>query len=679
MTIILRHILSLLAAALIIWSCEKPIIDNPDNPDKGTITQITDLPERNGESGISYQLLVYSFADSDGDGIGDFNGITSKLDYLKDLGVGALWLSPIHPSTSYHGYDVLDYAAINPDFGTEADFQNLINQAHSKGIKIYIDYVLNHTSKEHPWFLNAKSNADSPYRNYYIFSENPADDIKNGHIPQIATEGSSGYDSGQWFSAVTGGTSVNKIKFTIKLSGGKPSTLTAENLADCHTTLAMTKTANTAETKASSGVWLYYGNGEMAEFYKENESTLTLNLEFQSDWGVLVRTSQSQWDSHKYGAASGSNKLTWGVPLKLVSGGSAFDILLPGMSGLMYHSHFWTDWFADLNYGTAADCENSPAFKEVSTAADKWINLGIDGFRLDAIKHIYHNANSDENPTFLKKFYDHCNATYKAVGGKGNIYMVGEHFSEAREVAPYYKGLPAFFEFSFWWRLKDAINGSKGKDFAATIEGYHKEYLKHRSGAIPATKLTNHDEDRAGSDLGGNKAKMKLAAAVLLTAGGQPYIYQGEELGYTGTKSGGDEYVRAGIKWNKGAKTASKYLGSRTKALTDAISVEAQLEDKESVLATYKTFGDLRDRYKAISVGSFEPCNLFMDKTEVAAWYRTYSDQKLLIVHNFGPAPAMLKPNSELFGKVLVTSGTVTLDSPSSIKLGGYSSIIVQL
>ena len=93
---------------------------------------------------ISYQALVYSFADGDGDTKGDLKGLTGRLDYLDALGVSAIWLSPIHPSASYHGYDVLDYEAVNPTFGTEADLKALIDAAHARGMKIYLDYVLNH-------------------------------------------------------------------------------------------------------------------------------------------------------------------------------------------------------------------------------------------------------------------------------------------------------------------------------------------------------------------------------------------------------------------------------------------------------------------------------------------------------------------------------------------------------
>lgn len=103
-------------------------------------------------AGPVYQVLVYSFADSDGDGKGDLSGLTHRLNALKTLGVTALWLSPIHPSPSYHGYDVTDYQAVHPDLGTLEDFDRLVTEAHTRGIRLILDMVFNHTSAQHPWF-----------------------------------------------------------------------------------------------------------------------------------------------------------------------------------------------------------------------------------------------------------------------------------------------------------------------------------------------------------------------------------------------------------------------------------------------------------------------------------------------------------------------------------------------
>jgi glycosidase len=124
---------------------------------------------RHAASGVYYEIFVRSFADSNGDGVGDLNGITAKLDYLKWLGVSGLWLTPIYPSASYHGYDVTNYFAVNPQFGTLADFHRLLREAHARGIRVLIDMVLNHTSNLNPWFEQALD-PKSPYHDWYIWA-----------------------------------------------------------------------------------------------------------------------------------------------------------------------------------------------------------------------------------------------------------------------------------------------------------------------------------------------------------------------------------------------------------------------------------------------------------------------------------------------------------------------------
>ena len=199
-----KTFVALSAAAMLFVACSKDTPKKIIRTEGGQIEAPALSWDGNVRSDITYQVLVYSFADSDGDKVGDFKGIENHLDYFSSLGVSALWLSPIHPSSSYHGYDVTDYETVNPAYGTEADFKSLLDAAHAKGIKIYLDYVLNHTASAHPWFKSAKASKDSPYRNFYIFSENPSADIAAGKIPQIATEGAKGYDSGQWFRTGTG-------------------------------------------------------------------------------------------------------------------------------------------------------------------------------------------------------------------------------------------------------------------------------------------------------------------------------------------------------------------------------------------------------------------------------------------------------------------------------------------
>ncbi|NII11218.1 alpha-amylase family glycosyl hydrolase [Oleiagrimonas sp. C23AA] len=120
-------------------------------------------------SGVYYEIFVRSWYDTNGDGIGDLNGVTAKLDYLKSLGINAIWLMPINPSPSYHGYDITNYEAINPQYGSMADFEHLVAAAHQRGIKIIMDLVVNHTSSDHPWFKQAQNPA-SPYRHWYTWA-----------------------------------------------------------------------------------------------------------------------------------------------------------------------------------------------------------------------------------------------------------------------------------------------------------------------------------------------------------------------------------------------------------------------------------------------------------------------------------------------------------------------------
>ena len=125
-----------------------------------------------------YEIFVYSYQDSDGDGIGDFNGVRQRLDYIADMGYTGIWFMPIMPSPSYHKYDVTDYKAVDPQYGTMADFRALVNECHEKGIRVIIDLPVNHTSTRHHWFLAAaesiqKRKFDSPYLDYYCFTETP--------------------------------------------------------------------------------------------------------------------------------------------------------------------------------------------------------------------------------------------------------------------------------------------------------------------------------------------------------------------------------------------------------------------------------------------------------------------------------------------------------------------------
>lgn len=136
------------------------------------------MEKRWWKESVVYQIYPRSFCDSNGDGIGDLNGITGKLDYLKELGIDVIWLSPVYKSPNDdNGYDISDYQAIMDEFGTMEDFDRMLATAHEKGIKIMMDLVVNHTSDEHKWFIESRKSTDNPYRDYYIWRPAKEDGI----------------------------------------------------------------------------------------------------------------------------------------------------------------------------------------------------------------------------------------------------------------------------------------------------------------------------------------------------------------------------------------------------------------------------------------------------------------------------------------------------------------------
>lgn len=631
---------------------------------------------------ITYQMLMYSFADSNGDGIGDIDGLIDKLDYIDELGCSAIWISPIFPAASYHGYDVSDYSSVNTKYGDMTNFKRLVKAAHAKGIKIYLDYVLNHTSIKNQWFKKAIASLNNSYRNYYTFSSNPAKDIQDGKIPMINTQGAAGYDSGQWFlsSSLSGATSY---EFLLDWNDKNAPTLTVS--------LTDTIDENNMDTSTDDAKYLYFGESVLKKFYNLGNNKYRLRVHFDSDWGFLIRTSSSQWENQtKYGAELVNFSIELGKSFNLYTSNKSSNvanILTPGIITTYYHSHFWTSSFADLNYGAVDTCERSVAYKSMIEAAKVWYDAGIDGFRLDAVKHIYHNADSNENPTFLSKFYNSINEIYQANGHSDNVYMVGEVLSDASDVAHYYKGLPALFEFSFWYRLKDALNNNIGCYFVKDILGYQKLYSTYRQDYIEATKLSNHDENRAGSDLNGSVAKEKQAAAILLTAPGQPYIYYGEELGYIGKKDNGDEYVRSPMYW--GDNYVTSYTDKIDPSLETKVgSVFMQEADSASILYIYKNFAKARNEFPALANGKMTKHSIYNENASstfptVAAWYMTAGNQTMLVLHNLGTNTVILPlAEKDVIRRAVALLGSVKVkakDNIFTVKLGANSSVVFEL
>ena len=137
---------------------------------RGVSSQQVTVPGEWWRDGVCYEIFVRSFQDSDGDGVGDLTGLTSRLQYLSDLGVTCLWLMPIAESPSYHGYDVTNYYQVNRDYGSNEDFRRFMADAHRRGIRVVVDLVLNHMSSEHPFFKSAQLYRDSPWRDWFLWS-----------------------------------------------------------------------------------------------------------------------------------------------------------------------------------------------------------------------------------------------------------------------------------------------------------------------------------------------------------------------------------------------------------------------------------------------------------------------------------------------------------------------------
>ncbi len=641
----------LLLPMLALTLCCKPV-----NPDDGNDNN-TPKPSTEKLSGITYQLNVYSFADSDGDGWGDIRGITQHLDYLDSIGATALWLSPIHESMSYHGYNVNDYNSVSSRLGTEADLQDLINKAKAKNIGIYLDFVLNHSGSDNPWFKQAIADANSPYRSYYVLSNNPTADVAAGKIDNYG--GASSPGMGSWYTAAGGNLGYKgRLHFKVDMNA-KTVTVTE--------TTAAAQSPNTSSPKC----WLWYGSiTSHCGLYTTGSNIYEITLDIDTDWGFLVCTSTNWADGTKYGGDGSS--VTFGQPFKL-NNTTAADITFGGTS-IQYFAAFDKS-MPDLNYGPYAKASESAAFKDLASAADKWIRMGIAGLRLDAVMWIYQNQTA-ANVSFLKQWYDRCNSSWKSNGGQGEFYMVGEAWCDnAEKMAPYYEGLPSNFNFYYWYTLKDRISKNKGDDFAKTVVYFQGLFGKYRADYIDAIKLSNHDEDRAGNDLGRDVAKEKLAGAVLLTSPGKPFIYQGEELGYWGNKGKGDEYVRAPIKWTRSGSVPSAALGGKVDnaMLTADMSVEAQELNQSSVLRVYRNFAAARNGWKALAKGTMTPVT--SSHSSGAIWTMTCEDQTVLVAHNFGGANISLNAAGFKLGTILVSNGSVSV-SGANISMGPYSSVV---
>jgi glycosidase len=425
-------------------------------------------------SNVCYEVFVRSFYDNNGDGIGDFPGLSKKLDYIAGLGVDCIWLMPVAESPSYHGYDVTDYYKIEPDYGTNGDFKTFVRAAHQRRIKVLVDLVLNHTSNQHPWFQEALRDTVSPHRSWYLWSKTPGN---NWHKSPVRDE-------------------------------------------------------------------YYYG-------------------------------------------------LFWsGMP--------------------------------DLNY-------NNPAvLGEMKKVASFWLkDMGVDGFRLDAVRHLIEEGDQVSNTPGTHAVLRDFGGYVRKVAPKS--YTIGEVWDSVGAILSYYPDqLDAYFAFPISEALMEAVRSGKAGGLLPTIVRFQS--------AEPAWRWApfqrNHDQTRTLTALGHDTAGARLAATILLTLPGLPFVYYGEEIGMTGDKP--DERLRTPMQWELAAG-AGFSKGKPWEALQpDSFTANVAVEDRDttSLLNLYRRLIHAREASAALRNGVLVPLETGNDA--VMAYLRKDSTQVALVIANLG-------------------------------------------
>ncbi len=489
--------------------------------------------------GVIYQIYPRSFADSNGDGVGDLPGLLTHLDHLNgapdSLGVDAIWLSPVYPSPMHDfGYDISDYEAIDPQFGALADFDRLVAEAHRRGIRVVMDLVLNHTSHQHPWFVESRSSRDNPRRDWYLWRD-PA-------------------------------------------SGGDP--------------------PNNWQSVFGGGAW--------------------------------------EWD-----AATGQ-----------------------------YYYHMFLKEQPDLNW------RNPAVHQRIFEMMKFWLDRGVDGFRLDVMNCYFKDAAFRDNPSKLGLWgyedkpggrgYDWQHHPYdkdqpemegvlrdlrRVLDAYPERMSVGEVLYSTPTLSARYCGggtdqLHLAFNFDFTnqpWRPRA---------FQRAIEEWEAALPP---AAWPCYVLGNHDKPRFPSRFGGgphSDARTKVAAAMLLTLRGTPFLYCGEEIGMQNTPipraeiqdppgkkywpfDPGRDPERTPMQWtgdaNAGFTTGKPWL--RLNKDYPRRNVAAQHADPNSVLNFHRQLLRLRRDSLALRRGSYKP--LIHKPVNGLAYLRQSPEQTMLVALNF--------------------------------------------
>ena len=483
---------------------------------------------------VTYEIFVQSFADSDGDGIGDISGMTQKLPYLQDLGIKAIWLMPMHPSPSYHKYDVTDYYGIHPDYGTLEEFKDFVAQAHHHDIKIVMDLVVNHSGSDHPWFQEASQKPKSPYHDFYVWA------YKDSIAGQIAK---------------------------------KEVSLDSDNI--------------------------------------------------------------TQWHD-----VPGNNR--------------------------SYYGFFWGG-MPDLNF------DNEAVRQEIFKIGRFWLEeADVDGFRLDAARHIFPDDRPEDNHAWWQAF----RAEMEKV--KPDVYLIGEVWDSVEKVAPYYKGLHALFNFDMSYGITEAVANESGPALVRKHQEIREYYKTVTPDFIDATFLSNHDQNRIMSGLQNNPDKAKMAAALLFTLPGSPYIYYGEETGMRGKKP--DEQIREPFLWDRKEHDTCRTSWIQPLYTTDStvVPLALQQQDSSSLYHHYKKLISLRNSSAALTYGKMLQAGTQAE--QLVVFRREEKDESLLILHNLSAERKETElAEEELdFKEVYFSSENAAVLKGRGVSMPPYSTLILR-
>jgi maltose alpha-D-glucosyltransferase/alpha-amylase len=480
---------------------------------------------------IIYEVPVRAFADSNSDGIGDLVGLTSKLDYLQDLGVTALWLLPFFPSPlKDDGYDISDYHSVNPIYGTLEDFQTFLQEAHKRGIRVIVELIVNHTSDQHQWFQRARrSPKGSVERDFYVWSDTP----------------------------------------------------------------------------------------------KKYEEARIIFQDFE--------TSNWAWDP-------------------------------------VAQSYYWHRFYShqpDLNY------DNPAVQQAVFEVLDFWLGMGVDGLRMDAVPYLYEREgtnceNLPETHAFLKALRQQVDEKYP------NRMLLAEANQWPEDAAAYYgDGDECHMNFHFplmprlfmalrmednfpivdiLQQTPDIPNNCQWGIFLRNhdeltlemVTDEDRDYMYRVYAQDPEMRINLGIRRRLAPLLGNDRRQIELLNSLLLSLPGTPVLYYGDEIGmgenvYLGDRNG----VRTPMQWspdrNAGFSKASPQklylpLVIDSEYHYEAVNVEAQRANPNSLWYTVKRWIAKRKRYKAFGDGSFEL--LHPENRKVLAFIRRYGDEQILVVAN---------------------------------------------